>query len=67
LWVIEHTQTFELIVRPAAQREIVDIGRTAIGERQDVMEFEPAGLCASTARTDERAPARVSRPDGAAN
>ena len=55
----------ERIVRAAAQLQVGGIRGAAIGERDDVMEFEEAVLGAAAVRADERAAAVITRPDHA--
>jgi len=52
----------ERVVCPAAQLEIRGIRGAAVGERDDVMQFEEPALRAAPDCADERAPPPVSRP-----
>src|SRR5438552_2118113 len=56
----KRTLGFELIVRAAAQAQVLDARLTAAGERLDVVELEPRALLAAMTRgAHERAPATV--------
>ena len=55
--------SLERIVCPASKLEVPCIGRAAVGERDDVMEFQKTALSASSGRPHERAPSAVAGPD----
>jgi hypothetical protein len=50
-------------VRAASKLKVGRIGRAAVGEGDDVVEFEKAALGASSRRPDERTPSAVAAPD----